>query len=76
MPPLQGLTLEDMKKRAICEALERNQGRRMASVRELGVDKNILRRKMKRHNLSPTCMRHPWAWNSPSIVCHILCLTP
>ena len=56
MPPLQGLTLEDMEKRAIWEALERNQWRRMATARELGIDKNTLRRKMKRHNLSPTSM--------------------
>ena len=56
MPPLQGLTLEDMEKRAIWEALERNQWRRMATARELGVDKNTLRRKMKRHNLLPTSM--------------------
>jgi PAS domain S-box-containing protein len=53
MPPLQGLTLEDMEKRAIWEALERNQWRRMATARELGVDKNTLRRKMKRHHLPP-----------------------
>jgi transcriptional regulator of acetoin/glycerol metabolism len=45
-----------MEKRAIREALERNQWRRMATARELGVDKNTLRRKMKRHNLSPTSM--------------------
>ena len=56
MPPLQGLTLEDMEKRAIWEALERNQWRRMATARELGIDKNTLRRKMKRHHLSPTSL--------------------
>ena len=51
LPQLQGFTLQDMEKRAIWEALERNQWRRMATARELGIDKNTLRRKMKRYDL-------------------------
>jgi len=43
-----GMTLQDIEKRAILEALERNQWRRMATARELGIDKNTLRRKSKR----------------------------
>lgn len=49
---LQGGTLQDIEKRAIVEALERNQWRRMATARELGIDKNTLRRKVKRHGIA------------------------
>jgi sigma-54 dependent transcriptional regulator, acetoin dehydrogenase operon transcriptional activator AcoR len=48
LPQLEGHTLRDVEKRAIWEALERNEWRRMATARELGIDKNTLRRKMKR----------------------------
>lgn len=48
----QGSTLEDIEKRAILEALERNQWRRLATARELGIDKNTLRRKINRHQLT------------------------
>jgi len=51
LPGLQGYTLQDIEKRAIWEALDRNQWRRMAVARELGIDKNTLRRKIKRHGL-------------------------
>jgi PAS domain S-box-containing protein len=50
-PPLSGLTLEEMEKRAVWEALERNGWRTMATARELGIDKNTLRRKIKRFGL-------------------------
>lgn len=46
-----GLTLQDIERRAIRDALERNRWRKMATARELGVDKNTLRRKMKRLNV-------------------------
>ncbi len=52
-PPLTGLTLEEIEKRALWEALERHQWRRMAAARELGIDKNTLRRKIKRLGLEP-----------------------
>jgi len=44
-----GLTLRDIEKQAVPgEALERNLWRRIATARELGIDKNTLRRKIKR----------------------------
>jgi DNA-binding NtrC family response regulator len=46
-PAFHGMTLQDIEKRAIWEALERNQWRRMATARELGIDKNTLRRKIR-----------------------------
>lgn len=49
----EGLTLRDIERRAIIDALERHGGRRMATARELGVDKNTLRRKMKRLEIDP-----------------------
>lgn len=53
LPDFDGLTLLDIEKRAIWEALERNQWRRMATARELDIDKNTLRRKIQRHKLTP-----------------------
>ena len=43
-----GLTLKDAEKRTIEQALEKNQWKRVATARELGIDKNTLRRKIKR----------------------------
>ncbi|MFH1755421.1 MAG: sigma 54-interacting transcriptional regulator [Candidatus Latescibacterota bacterium] len=43
-----GLTLLDVEKSAILQALQRNQGKKGATARELGIDKNTLRRKMIR----------------------------
>jgi PAS domain S-box-containing protein len=43
-----GLTLKEIEKRAIEEALDRNQWKRMKTARELGIDKNTLRRKIQR----------------------------
>jgi len=48
-PPVhEGMTLKEIEKRAIWEALERNEWRRMATARELDIDKNTLRRKIQR----------------------------
>ncbi|MGO8945808.1 MAG: sigma-54 interaction domain-containing protein [Syntrophobacteraceae bacterium] len=47
----EGFTLLDAERHAIREALDRNHWRRMATARELGIDKNTLRRKMKRMNI-------------------------
>jgi transcriptional regulator with PAS, ATPase and Fis domain len=47
----EGSSLKEIESRAIWEALERNQWRRMATARELDIDKNTLRRKMKRLGL-------------------------
>lgn len=49
--PPSGFNLKDIERRAILDALERNHWRRMATARELGIDKNTLRRKMIRFNL-------------------------
>ncbi len=47
-PILPGLTLKEIEKRAIQQALERNQGKKVATAKELGIDKNTLRRKLLR----------------------------
>jgi DNA-binding NtrC family response regulator len=49
--PHPGLTLVEIEARALWEALERHQWRRMAVARELGIDKNTLRRKIIRYGL-------------------------
>jgi PAS domain S-box-containing protein len=51
LPDFQGLNLQDIERRAIWDALERNHWRRMATARELGIDKNTLRRKIQRLKL-------------------------
>jgi len=43
-----GLTLKEIEKHAINQALVRNNGKKMATARELGIDKNTLRRKINR----------------------------
>jgi PAS domain S-box-containing protein len=43
-----GLTLKEIEAQTIFLALERNNWRKMATARELGIDKNTLRRKMIR----------------------------
>jgi PAS domain S-box-containing protein len=48
-----GATLQDIEKMAILQALRRNQGKKMATARELGIDKNTLRRKMIRLEIRP-----------------------
>ena len=50
-PMPDGLTLKDMEKLAITQALERNEWKRVATARELGIDKNTLRRKILRHEI-------------------------
>ena len=46
-------TLEEVEVRFIRECLERNGWRRLATARELGIDKTTLWRKMKRFGLAP-----------------------
>ncbi len=43
-----GLTLKEIEKHAIQQALQKNQWKKMATARELGIDKNTLRRKINR----------------------------
>ncbi len=45
------MTLEEIEKQAILEALKRNKGRKMATCRELGISKDTLRRKLKKYGL-------------------------
>lgn len=47
-----GMTLKDVEKFAILQTLNRNNWKRMATARELGIDKNTLRRKIKRFGIS------------------------
>jgi transcriptional regulator with PAS, ATPase and Fis domain len=53
IPLPEGLSLKEQEKRCLREALERHGWRRMATARELGIDKNTLRRKIKRFGLAP-----------------------
>jgi sigma-54 dependent transcriptional regulator, acetoin dehydrogenase operon transcriptional activator AcoR len=46
-----GFTLQEIEKRAIEQALRRNQWKKVATARELGIDKNTLRRKIQRHGI-------------------------
>ena len=46
-----GLTLKEVEKRTILQALERNQWKKMVTARELNIDKNTLRRKIIRHGI-------------------------
>ncbi len=48
-----GFTLLGAERHTIIDALDRNGWRRMATARELGIDKNTLRRKMNRLNIVP-----------------------
>ena len=48
---MHGTTLKDIEKKAIELALIRNSGKRLATARELGIDKNTLRRKIQRHGI-------------------------
>ena len=43
-----GLTLKEVEKHTIQEALQRNQWKKVITARELGIDKNTLRRKINR----------------------------
>ena len=55
----QGLSLKEQERRLLREALERHGWRRLATARELGIDKNTLRRKIKRFGLVPPGSDHP-----------------
>ena len=49
----EGLTLKEIEKRAILQALQRNNWKRVKTARELGIDKNSLRRKIIRLGINP-----------------------
>jgi PAS domain S-box-containing protein len=46
-----GFTLQEIEKRTIEQTLQRNHWKKMATARELGIDKNTLRRKIQRHGI-------------------------
>ncbi|MBE9545032.1 MAG: sigma 54-interacting transcriptional regulator [Proteobacteria bacterium] len=48
------LTLREIEKRAIIQALQRNNWKKASTARELGVHKNTLRRKIIRHGIEMT----------------------
>jgi DNA-binding NtrC family response regulator len=48
------LTLKEIEKRSIQTALHRNRWRKVATARELGIDKNTLRRKIQRFGIEKT----------------------
>ena len=45
-------SLEEIEKQAIVAALERNNWKRLATCRELGISKDTLRRKISRYQLA------------------------
>jgi len=53
----EGMTLQDVEKTAILQTLLRNNGKKLATARELGIDKNTLRRKMIRLGIQPSAGR-------------------
>ncbi len=46
-----GTTLKEIEKNAIIQALQRNNWKKMVTAKELGIDKNTLRRKMIRYEI-------------------------
>ena len=46
-----GTTLKDIEKNAILQALQRNRWKKAATAKELGIDKNTLRRKIVRYGI-------------------------
>lgn len=51
--PEGGLKLQEIERRAVWDSLQRNDWRRMTTARELGIDKNTLRRKIEKYGLTP-----------------------
>jgi len=47
----EGVTLKEIEKKAILQALQRNNWKRVKTARELGIDKNSLRRKILRFGI-------------------------
>jgi PAS domain S-box-containing protein len=52
-----GMSLQEIEKAAILQALQRHGGKKVATARELGIDKNTLRRKMIRLGIRPATDR-------------------
>jgi DNA-binding NtrC family response regulator len=47
-----GLTLKDVEKQTIEQALKRNAWKRVKTAQELGINKNTLRHKIKRYGIN------------------------
>ncbi|MFO7667700.1 MAG: sigma 54-interacting transcriptional regulator [Desulfobacterales bacterium] len=47
-----GLELKEIEKRAILATLEKNDWKKVITARDLGIDKNTLRRKIRRHGIT------------------------
>jgi DNA-binding NtrC family response regulator len=47
-----GLTLKEVEKQTIEQALKRNAWKRVKTARELGINKNTLRHKIKRYGIN------------------------
>ncbi|MFH1742904.1 MAG: helix-turn-helix domain-containing protein, partial [bacterium] len=52
-PHFEGTSLEEIEKQAIHEALVRNDWKRLATAKELGINKTTLWRKIKQYGLEP-----------------------
>jgi DNA-binding NtrC family response regulator len=52
-------SLRQIEAQAIEQALIRNQWKRVATARELGIDKNTLRRKMHRYGIGADALQEP-----------------
>jgi transcriptional regulator with PAS, ATPase and Fis domain len=50
--PEQGLVLEDVEKRLIVEAMERSSGNQSKAARLLGVSRDTLRYRLKKHGMA------------------------
>jgi sigma-54 dependent transcriptional regulator, acetoin dehydrogenase operon transcriptional activator AcoR len=59
IPLPENLSLKEQEKRLLWEALERHGWRRMATARELGINKNTLRRKIRSYGLVPSGAEYP-----------------
>jgi len=51
LPASTGMTLVESEKYLITQALSKNNWKKMATARQLGIDKNTLRRKLLRHGI-------------------------
>lgn len=58
-PLPENLSLKEQEKRLLWEALERHGWRRLATARELGINKNTLRRKIQSYGLMPSGAGRP-----------------
>lgn len=52
-----GLELKEIEKRAIFATLEKNDWKKVITARDLGIDKNTLRRKIRRHGITAPNLR-------------------